>query len=76
MNSSTTTAKAPIEIAPPARKIRLANPGWFLVSPSVALLLLWMIVPLGMTVYFSMIRYNLLYPAKTNSSGWRTSPTS
>jgi sorbitol/mannitol transport system permease protein len=38
------------------------NPGWFLVSPSVALLLLWMIVPLGMTLYFSLIRYNLLDP--------------
>jgi sorbitol/mannitol transport system permease protein len=28
----------------------------------VALLLLWMIVPLGMTLYFSLIRYNLLDP--------------
>ena len=69
MNSSTTTVKAPIEIAPPARKIRLANPGWFLVSPSVALLLLWMIVPLGMTVYFSTIRYNLLYPGENEFVG-------
>ena len=69
MNTSTTTVKAPIEIAPPARKIRLANPGWFLVSPSVALLLLWMIVPLGMTVYFSMIRYNLLYPGENEFVG-------
>ena len=40
------------------------NPGWFLVSPSVILLLLWMIVPLAMTVYFSLIRYNLLYPGE------------
>jgi sorbitol/mannitol transport system permease protein len=40
----------------------VTNPGWFLVSPSVALLLLWMIVPLGMTLYFSLIRYNLLDP--------------
>lgn len=38
------------------------SPGWFLVSPSVAMLLAWMIVPLGMTVYFSLIRYNLLSP--------------
>ena len=40
------------------------NPGWFLVSPSVILLLLWMIVPLAMTLYFSLIRYNLLYPGE------------
>lgn len=50
-------------------KNRLANPGWFLVSPSVALLLLWMIVPLGMTLYFSLIRYNLLYPGENEFVG-------
>ncbi|HFF5997805.1 TPA: carbohydrate ABC transporter permease, partial [Pseudomonas aeruginosa] len=43
---------------------RRRGPGWLLVSPSVALLLLWMIVPLGMTLYFSLIRYNLLYPGE------------
>ena len=31
-------------------------------APSIILLLLWMIVPLGMTLYFSVMRYNLLYP--------------
>ncbi len=41
----------------------------FLVSPSVALLLLWMIVPLGMTLYFSLIRYNLLYPGENDFVG-------
>lgn len=40
-----------------------------LVSPSVAVLLLWMIVPLGMTIYFSLIRYNLLYPADNEFVG-------
>nr|MBF0684680.1 sugar ABC transporter permease [Pseudomonas sp.] len=39
---------------------RRLGPSWFLVSPSVALLLLWMLVPLSMTIYFSLIRYNLL----------------
>jgi sorbitol/mannitol transport system permease protein len=34
---------------------------WML-SPAVALLFLWMIVPLGMTIYFSFLRYNLLTP--------------
>jgi sorbitol/mannitol transport system permease protein len=33
-----------------------------MVSPAVILLFLWMIVPLGMTIYFSFLRYNLLSP--------------
>ncbi len=33
-----------------------------LLSPSVALLLVWMIVPLAMTIYFSTLNYNLLNP--------------
>ena len=33
-----------------------------MVSPAVILLFLWMIVPLGMTIYFSFLRYNLLMP--------------
>ncbi len=33
-----------------------------MVAPSVILLFLWMIVPLGMTIYFSFLRYNLLTP--------------
>lgn len=33
-----------------------------MVSPAVILLLLWMIVPLAMTLYFSFLRYNLLTP--------------
>jgi len=41
------------------------KPGWLkaaLQAPAVGLLFLWMIVPLGMTVYFSFIRYSLLNP--------------
>ena len=34
----------------------------FMVSPSVLLLLGWMIIPLSMTLYFSFLRYNLLMP--------------
>ncbi|MGB2134300.1 MAG: carbohydrate ABC transporter permease [Pseudomonadales bacterium] len=33
-----------------------------MISPSVILLFLWMVVPLGMTIYFSFLRYNLLKP--------------
>ncbi len=50
--------------------MRRLGPGWFLVSPSVALLLLWMLVPLAMTVYFSTIRYNLLYPGDNDFVGF------
>jgi len=38
-------------------------------APSIFLLFLWMIVPLSMTVYFSTIRYNLLYPERTGFIG-------
>jgi len=31
-----------------------------LVAPSVLLLFLWMVVPLGMTIWFSLLHYNLL----------------
>ncbi len=38
-------------------------------APSVILLLLWMIVPLSMTLYFSVVRYNLLYPGPLEFDG-------
>ncbi|SHF34188.1 sorbitol ABC transporter membrane protein /mannitol ABC transporter membrane protein [Litoreibacter halocynthiae] len=41
----------------------------WLQAPSVILLLVWMIVPLSMTIYFSTIRYNLLYPERTGFIG-------
>lgn len=41
----------------------------WLQAPSIILLLLWMIVPLSMTLYFSTIRYNLLYPERTGFVG-------
>lgn len=39
-------------------------------APSIVLLFLWMIVPLGMTLYFSTIRYQLLNPERTGFVGW------
>jgi sorbitol/mannitol transport system permease protein len=38
--------------------------------PSVIVLFLWMIVPLAMTVYFSVIRYNLLDPTVSGFVGF------
>ena len=39
-------------------------------SPSVLLLLGWMLVPLTMTIYFSFLRYNLLSPGTESFIGW------
>ena len=40
-----------------------------LVAPSVGVLLLWMIVPLAMTLWFSFQRYNLLDPTVSGFAG-------
>lgn len=40
-----------------------------LMAPAVVTLFLWMIVPLVMTIYFSVIRYNLLQPEVTGFIG-------
>jgi sorbitol/mannitol transport system permease protein len=40
-----------------------------MIAPSVLLLLAWMIVPLAMTVYFSLLRYNLLMPGMEEFAG-------
>ncbi len=42
----------------------------FMLSPSVILLLIWMIVPLAVTIYFSFQRYNLLYPDRSGFIGF------
>ena len=40
-----------------------------MIAPSVVLLFLWMAVPLGMTIYFSFLRYNLLMPGNEEFIG-------
>jgi len=42
----------------------------FMMAPSVVLLLAWMAIPLGMTLWFSFQRYNLLNPAAGGFAGW------
>ena len=42
----------------------------WLQAPGVVLLALWMVVPLGMTLYFSTIRYHLLYPERSGFMGF------
>jgi len=41
-----------------------------MISPAVGLLLIWMIVPLVLTVYFSLLRYNLLMPGTERFVGF------
>ncbi|WP_457660068.1 carbohydrate ABC transporter permease [Sinorhizobium medicae] len=40
-----------------------------MIAPSVLLLLAWMIVPLAMSLYFSLLRYNLLMPGMEEFAG-------
>lgn len=40
-----------------------------LLTPAVATLFLWMIVPLVMTIYFSLIRFNLMQPDQSGFVG-------
>ncbi len=56
--------EAPAGLGPPRRRVRRwrVSETLPLVAPSVVLLLIWMIVPLAMTLFFSFRRYNLLNP--------------
>ncbi|MDT7952653.1 MAG: sugar ABC transporter permease [Acetobacteraceae bacterium] len=44
--------------------------GSFLAYPSIAVLLVWMIVPLAMTLWFSFRTYLLLDPTRRGWAGW------
>ena len=46
------------------------NTARLMMSPAVIMLLVWMIVPLGMTLYFSFLRYNLLMPGMEEFTGF------
>ena len=56
-------------LAPPAIDTRRRWGTLPLVGPSVGVLLLWMIVPLAMTLWFSFQRYNLLDPTVGGFAG-------
>ncbi len=56
-------------LAPPAVETRRRWGTLPLVGPSVGVLLLWMIVPLAMTLWFSFQRYNLLDPTVGGFAG-------
>ena len=48
----------------------------FMLAPSVLVLLIWMIVPLAMTLWFSFQHYNPLNPINDRFVGSRTTPSS
>jgi len=66
---STPFAQAAGAVAPARPSASKFKPVRLLQTPSVLLLLLWMIVPLAMTLYFSVIRYNLMMPDATGFVG-------
>src|SRR6516225_11386950 len=55
--------------SPPGAPRRVRGGASWLVSPSVAVLLLWMAIPLAMTIWFSFSRYNLLNPDQKGFAG-------
>jgi sorbitol/mannitol transport system permease protein len=48
---------------------QMTNVGRVATAPSVLILFVWMIVPLAMTLYFSLQRYNLLRPEMRRFAG-------
>jgi sorbitol/mannitol transport system permease protein len=65
MSATPLSAGGPAASGVPARTAKRPGGGVKtlpLLAPSVGLLLIWMIVPLAMTLYFAFRRYNLLNP--------------
>src|SRR3712207_8229223 len=66
--TSPTPAPAPATVATGRRGRRSVNT-LPLIAPSVVILFLWMIVPLAMTLWFSLQYYNLLDPLTSGFAG-------
>jgi polyol transport system permease protein len=49
---------------------QMTTVGRIATAPSIIILLIWMIVPLAMTIWFSLQRYNLLYPERRGFVGF------
>ena len=62
-------AHAGNEAAVPSPERRALSTRW-LATPSVAVLVLWMTIPLAMTIWYSFSRYNLLNPDATGFAGF------
>ncbi len=70
MASSVATQMPQNQPKPKRSAARSQIPPWLLVAPSVIALLLWMVVPLAMAVWFSFQRYNLLSPENREFVGF------
>lgn len=68
MPSPAHTLRAAASAAPPPRPRRGGVQRWLL-APAVLSLLLWSLVPLAMTLYFSVNRYSLLSPDESGFAG-------
>jgi sorbitol/mannitol transport system permease protein len=68
-HASTIAASAPSTAARGSRRRRDVNT-LPLMAPSVIVLLLWMIVPLALTLWFSFQRYNLVVPTIRGFAGF------
>ncbi|MBN3725300.1 carbohydrate ABC transporter permease [Burkholderia sp. Ac-20379] len=55
--------------SPASSESARGKPARWLVTPSVAVLLLWMSIPLAMTIWYSFTRYNLLNPDEKGFAG-------
>jgi sorbitol/mannitol transport system permease protein len=67
---ATRTGPAGILARPRAARARGRVPTAPLLAPAVGLLLLWMLVPLAMTLWFSFQYYNLVNPAVSGFAGF------
>jgi sorbitol/mannitol transport system permease protein len=61
--STETSHQVVASVIPPRTDERADKLRSLLMAPSVIPLLLWMILPLAMTIYFSFIRFNLVNPS-------------
>ena len=67
--ASSTAAPSPAAAtAPGTRQTR--SIARLMMAPAVILLLIWMVVPLAMTLYFSFLNYNLLNPMNVSWAGF------
>ncbi|MBE9158075.1 sugar ABC transporter permease [Nodosilinea sp. LEGE 06152] len=67
----TSSIATPTHSPPPARtRSHRSIPARLLVAPSVILLVLWMVVPLAMAIWFAFQRYNLLIPDEREFVGF------
>ena len=68
---ASSVATRPPQGQPSRSRSRRKIPALALVAPSVILLVLWMVVPLAMAIWYSFQRYNLLVPDNRGFVGFR-----